>query len=114
MSFLIDKHSVLAALSQHIGKERGITASDLVSQITWSVATPGECRHLRHVIEELRNEGQHICAHPSLGYFIAANEKELNQTCEFLFHRAMTSLTQVAKMKKVSLPDLRGQLGLKL
>lgn len=114
MSFAIDKNSVLAALSQHIGKERGIKGSDLVSQITWNSATSAECRHLRHVIEELRHEGQHICAHPSLGYFIAANVEELNQTCEFLLNRAMTSLGQISKMKRTSLPDLRGQLGLKI
>jgi hypothetical protein len=30
----------------------------------------------------------------------------------FLYHRAMTSLKQVAAMKRVSLPDFRGQLNL--
>jgi len=114
VSFVIDKHSVLAALSQHIGKARGLSAKDLVAQITWERATDAQCRMLRHVIEELRHEGHHICAHPSNGYFIAANSQELNEACEFLLSRAMTSLHQISKMKKVSLPDLHGQLGLKL
>ena len=114
MSFVIDRNSVLAALSQHIGKAHGIKGTDLVSQITWNTSTPAECRHLRHVIEELRNEGQHICGLPGHGYFIAANEEELNQTCNFLLGRSMTTLVQISKMKKVSLPDLRGQLGLKI
>lgn len=114
MSFVIDKNSVLAALSQHIGKERGIKGSDLVSQITWDSATAADSRKLREVIEGLRLEGQHICAHPSHGYYIAKDAQELNESCEFLLHRAMTSLVQISKMKKVSLPDLRGQLGLKI
>ena len=112
--FSIGRDTVLAALSHHIGKQRGITAKYLVAEVTWKSATPGQCRALRHVIEELRLEGHHICAHPSSGYYIAANVDELNESCEFLLHRAMTSLTQISKMKKVSLPDMRGQLGLKI
>jgi hypothetical protein len=33
-------------------------------------------------------------------------------TCNFLYDRAMTSLRQIATMRRVSLPDLRGQLHL--
>jgi hypothetical protein len=43
---------------------------------------------------------------------LAATEEELNRTCLYLHDRAMTSLRQVAAMKRVSLPDLRGQLRL--
>ena len=46
------------------------------------------------------------------GCFLAETPEELNATCEFLYSRAMTSLTQVARMKRKALPDLRGQLGL--
>jgi len=114
VSFDICKDSVLAELSAHIGAIRGINGKDLVAQIVWRVPTQNECRQLRHIIEELRHEGHHICGTPAQGYFIAANEAELNQTCEFLLHRAMTTLTQISKMKKASLPDIRGQLGLKI
>jgi hypothetical protein len=114
VSFDIDRHSVLDALSRHIGKSRGVTAKQLVSEITWKAPSDAQCRRLRQTIEELRREGQHICGHPSKGYFIAANEAELNETCKFLVDRAMTTLTQVSKMKRASLPDLHGQLGLKI
>ncbi len=110
----INRHSVLAALSNHIGVCKGISAVDLVVEITWRSPRPAQCRKLRQVIEALRREGQHICGHPSSGYFIASNEDELNETCRFLLDRAMTTLTQVSKMKKASLPDLHGQLGLKI
>jgi len=114
VSFEVDRGAVLQALSAHIGKARGITAKELVAEITWEAATDAQCRKLRMVIEELRREGQHICGHPASGYFIAANEDELNETCRFLVDRAMTTLTQVSRMKKASLPDLHGQLGLKI
>ena len=108
----ISRDSVLAELSFHIGKERGVRCADIVRAITWREPTEGDKRHVRHVIEDMRREGQHICGHPGTGYFIAANDTELNDTCNFLLNRAMTSLKQISSMKKVSLPDLHGQLRL--
>jgi hypothetical protein len=43
---------------------------------------------------------------------MASSPEELNETCEFLYDRAMTSLSQVSRMKQISMPDLRGQLHL--
>jgi len=108
----INKDSVLAALSKHIGEHNGVTARDLVVEITGKADTPGGTRRLRQVIEELRREGHHVCGHPSCGYFIAKDEDEVNRTCLFLYERAMTSLAQISRMKRVSIPDIRGQLKL--
>jgi hypothetical protein len=104
---------VLTELSHHIGKDNGIHVRDLVARITGQLAgcDPLE-RKVRQIMVELRMEGHHICSKPESGYFMAANAEELNETCEFLYDRAMTSLTQVSRMKQVSLPDLRGQLHL--
>lgn len=108
----INRDTVLAELSAHIGKARGISCADLVRAITWRDPDSACMRKVRRIIEELRREGQHICGHPTAGYFIAANEDELNETCGFLHDRAMTSLMQISSMKKVSLPDLHDQLRL--
>jgi regulator of replication initiation timing len=109
----ITAHAVLAALRRHIGEERGITAERLVTEITGEPERdPAAERELRDAIVELRNEGYHVCAHPSTGYFLAATPEELDRTCLFLYERAMTTLVQIARMKRVSLPDLRGQLRL--
>jgi len=104
---------VLTELSHHIGKETGIHVRDIVSRITGQqvVNEPME-RKVRQIVAELRMEGNHICAHPANGYYMAASPEELNDTCEFLYERAMTSLTQISRMKQISLPDLRGQLHL--
>ena len=107
--------AVLGALMRHIGAARGATATAIVREITGeTVSNAAAERQLREVIVRLRLDGHHVCAHPRHGYFIAANPDELNQTCRFLYARSMTSLRQVAAMKRVSLPDLEGQLRLRM
>lgn len=118
MSEHITRERVQHVLSRHIGKDNGLSITELLAccDAEWMLKSDTETkaaeRHLRKLIEQLRMEGQHICAHPSSGYFVAANADELDRTCLFLHERAMTSLKQVAAMKRVSLPDLRGQLNL--
>lgn len=109
----VSHDSVLIALSNHIGIDQGVTAYGLVQEICGLFATKADERALRRVIEQLRRDGHHICGHPAEGYYIAASEDELLRTCEFLHDRAMTTLAQVAAMRRVSLPDLRGQLRLR-
>lgn len=104
---------VLQALAHHIGQKNGARADILVAEIT---GQPGPDlagqRLLRAHITALRMSGHHVCAHPCGGYFMADTPEELEQTCEFLYGRAMTGLQQIARMKNISLPDLRGQLHL--
>jgi hypothetical protein len=104
---------VLTELSNHIGKNNGIHVGPLVMRITGQSTRnePNE-RRVRQIVAELRMDGNHICAHPARGYFMAQNPEELNDTCEFLYERAMTSLSQISRMKQISMPDLRGQLHL--
>lgn len=106
--------TVLAALQNCVGESRGYTAEQLVNAITHRAGTAAELRRLRTVIEALRTAGHRICANPAHGYYLAANDTELDRTCSFLYERAITSLRQVSAMKRVALPDLRGQLGLPL
>lgn len=107
----ITPESVLAALRDRIGSARGITAQNLALQITGRLQASDQ-RVLRRVIEALRRQGHGICAHPVSGYYRPLNDADLNATCEFLYARAMTSLQQISAMKRVQLPDLRGQLRL--
>ncbi len=107
----LDKSNLLSALCRHIGRAQGVTAARLVTEICGTDGAEHR-RRLRYLVQDLREEGHHICAHPKHGYFIAETDEELQETCIFLYNRAMCSLTQVAAMKRVSLPDLRGQLRL--
>lgn len=104
---------VLQALSRHIGADNGVGVTQLAREaLNHLLITPADERAVRTAIVELRRQGQHVCAHPSTGYFMAENEDELVRSCAYLFDRAMCSLEQVAAMRRTSLPDLRGQLRL--
>lgn len=103
--------TVLAELQ--VGEAHGRTAEELVHAITGD-RRAGDLRRLRLMIEALSVAGHAICAHPAHGYYLAANDDELDRACNFLFGRAMTSLRRVYAMKRVAMPDLRGQLGLSL
>lgn len=114
ISQTITPAQVLTELSHHIGQVHGVHVRELVQRITGQVFTSGpQERKVRQIIVDLRMEGHHICAHPALGYFMAETADELEQTIEFLYDRAMTSLAQIARLKKIALPDLRGQLHLR-
>lgn len=98
--------ALLNLLSQHQGRERGISASDLARQ-----AGIHE-RMLRTLISKLREDGTAICARPETGYFLAVTPEELRESCKFLHDRAMHSLLRASRMQNISLPDLLGQLKL--
>jgi hypothetical protein len=112
MTVELNRERVLWALSMHKGAAAGVHVGALVKEICGETSPRLE-RELRHVVEELREEqGHHICAHPSTGYFIAATPEEVEATCKFLRDRALSSLKKEAAMRKVSLPELLGQLRL--
>lgn len=108
---------MLEVMSRHIGVAQGISIAELVTEMAHPARiAPNDLasleRNARDVVVQLRMQGHHVCSHPTIGYFMAATPDELDAACAFLFERAMTSLSQVAAMKRVSLPDLRGQLHL--
>jgi hypothetical protein len=103
---------VLNELSHHIGQSKGISGRDLARRVVGPQAGAADERRLRQVITELRLEGHHICGRPESGYYLAEDAADLDRTCLFLYHRAMASLTQIARMKRIAEPDLRGQLHL--
>ena len=104
---------VLGVLGGHIGAAKGITGEQLAMKVTGATEPDARSERLvRKAIEALRDEGFHICGHPGTGYFIAATADELDRCCLFLYSRAMASLKKISRMKRVSLPDLRGQLKL--
>jgi biotin operon repressor len=104
---MASKTAVLNMLARHQGAENGIGAKRLAEQLDMSP------RRLRKLISELRDDDGHaICGTPATGYFMAVRPEELQASCAFLEHRALHSLRLLSRMKKVSLPDLLGQLKL--
>lgn len=105
----LTRHTVLWALAMHCGETNGVRGCDLVREIC-GATSPGLERQLRACIEALRLDGQHVCGHPASGYYLAETAEELDRTCQYLHDRAIKSIRQIARMRKVAEPDLRGQL----
>lgn len=101
------KTTLLNLLSRHQGRDNGINARRLAAEL----AVPP--RQLRRLISRCRDEdGLAICGHPSTGYYMATTPEDLAASCAFLEHRALHSLRLLSRMKKVSLPELLGQMKL--
>ncbi len=100
------KHDLMAAMIKHSGKRNGIKADALSSQLGINA------RNLRNLITDCREDGTAICGHPSTGYYVAQTREELEETVEFLKHRAMHSLKLASTLSKMPMQDLIGQLHL--
>lgn len=111
MQHAITPETVLAALQRRVGKANGATATQLVIELAESASAADE-RRLRDCVVFLRTQGHPVCTLPSHGYFIAAHDDELNESCQHLLARAETSLQQIAAQKRVAMPELAGQLNL--
>lgn len=112
MQLQINKEQVLAELQRHVGRENGIHGRDLVARITNQVMhQPALERQVRDFIVELRMDQHRICGYPASGYYMAANQKEFDDTCVFLLERASTTVDQVAAMKGRFAPDLYIEMG---
>lgn len=101
------KTDLVVLLYRHIGREQGITAAAIAAELG---CTP---RLVRELVTELRMDEYAVCGHPASGYFIAATDEEIEQTCAFLRSRAMHSLVLESKLRRRPLADLVGQLRLK-
>lgn len=104
---------VLTELSHHVGKDNGIHVRELVARITGqSVSCALLERRIRTIVTDLRMDGAHICGHPGTGYFMADSPQELEHTLAFLRSRALSSLALESRMRRISMPELLGQLKL--
>ena len=101
------KDKLMAVLSRHIGRGRGVRVEALALQ----VGVPA--RQVRRFVSELREDGVAICGTPTHGYYIAGTAEDLEETCQFLRRRALHSLTLESRLRKVPLADLVGQLHLR-
>ena len=98
--------ALLVKLSGHLGADQGITGKALAAWFNWPT------RDVRKYVSQLREQGTAVCGHPSTGYFIANTPDELEASCRFLRARAMHSLSLEARLRRVSLPTLLGQINL--
>lgn len=101
------RDDLIALLARHVGADQGMSAEVLAR------ALDVPARRVRRLVTEAREEGVAICAHPETGYFIAADESELDRYyIAYLRSRALHSLKLIAIAKRVPLPELIGQMRL--
>ncbi|KIO49617.1 HTH domain-containing protein [Nitrosospira sp. NpAV] len=100
-------NQVLFTLSSHIGKGHGISVKQL------STLVGVNPRMVRLYVSQLREDGYAVCGTPRTGYYMAETADDLEETCKFLRGRAMHSLVLESRLRKISLPDLLGQIHLR-
>lgn len=104
---MAQQSDLIALLAAHQGVGNGIRV-DAIAR-----ALKIDPRTVRRLVSEARAEGVAIAAHPGTGYFIARTPDEIEMCCAFLRSRAMHTLGLEARLRKIPLPELIGQLRLK-
>jgi biotin operon repressor len=99
-------HDLLAVLAKCIGTRNAVRIDELARRVGCSE------RKARTLVSALREEGYAVCAHPAVGYYIAVDDHDINETCRFLRSRALHSLRIESRLRNIPLPDLLGQLHL--
>ena len=97
----------VTVMQNHIGKANAISGADLAHALGTNP------RQLRHMTDALIDEGIALCSHPANGYWIAQTPAELETCCQFHNKRGLHELGKEAKLRKMSMQDLLGQLHLK-
>lgn len=108
---------LLAVLSRHRGRDNCIGMGELWRKV---FRLPYDNRindtsELRRLIRKERRRGEPICSMSDKynpGYYLADTPEELEEFIRRHERRGLTSLAQVAKLRRIALPELLGQLKL--
>lgn len=100
------ENPLLSILQSHVGRGHGIGVKELAGMMD----VPE--RKVRDYVTDARRSGHPVCGEPGTGYYLAATPEELEETCQFLQQRALTSLALVAALRRVPLGSLMGQMKL--
>jgi hypothetical protein len=110
------KSSVQTLLTRHIGPGNGIGMGELYHAATgkpWANRI-NDTRVLRKIITELRRDGAAICSDVANGYYLAQTAEDLSAHCGRLRKSALKKLALEARLRRIALPDLVGQIALEL
>ena len=113
------KGEIMSVLSEHVGRERAIGMGELYEKVfneLWQNRI-NDTRRLRQLITELRRKGKPICSASTSeggGYYLPAVGQELDQYCQRRRMKALKELSIEAKIRKISLPELLGQMALSM
>jgi len=97
----------IEVMQNHIGRDCALGGKELAQALGISM------REVRKLTDTVIDAGVLLCSHPAHGYWIALNADELEATCQFHRSRALHELCKEAKLRRVGLLDLLGQMHLK-
>lgn len=110
---------LLKILGHHPGRNRALGSGALFEAV-YGVAPADkirDTRKLRELITAMRKEGYPICSTSDAeggGYYLASAASELDDHCKRIHARAMRLLVMEARLRKMSLPGLVGQISMAL
>jgi hypothetical protein len=112
------RERVVSTLKECRGRSRAIGMGELYREVYGEPYSHriNDTRRLRTIIRELREEGMAICSTSAMrggGYYLPETAQELEEECERLSRKALMILAIMARMKRISMPALLGQLSLK-
>jgi hypothetical protein len=107
--------TILGVLEGHKGQENSVPGKDLVDRVNqhWPLFPLNERKirlTIKHMIE---SHSQWIGSSPK-GYFMVQTDQELAGVCKYYRGYGLSALHIEAKLRKISLPALLGQLSLEL
>jgi hypothetical protein len=91
-------------------RKTAISGIDLVIAITGG-CTVSSHRYLSDIVEKLRLRGFPVGS-DTCGYWWANESHDFAEVIAKLYRRAITTLRQITKMRKIAMPDLAGQMRL--
>ena len=106
---------ILMILSRHVGEEKAIDMWELYSRVFGEPYTNkiNHTRRLRTLITALRQKGIPIgstAAKNGGGYYLVRDGSELDSYCGRLRRAALNKLAMEARLRKISMPELLGQM----
>jgi hypothetical protein len=111
------KYQLLKILTEHTGRTRAIGMGELFTAVygePWQHRI-NDTRKLRNLVTELKKDGVPVCSVSDStggGYYLASAGSELDDYCKRLRIRALKILAQEARLRKLALPELLGQISL--
>jgi hypothetical protein len=113
------KAQISGTLARHIGAPNAVGMGELYESVFGAPWTHriNDTRRLRTYITILRREGMPICSRSTPdggGYYLPAGGSELVDYLRKSKTRALRILARVAKIQKIALPELLGQMRLEM
>ena len=121
---MIERHEIKRRVRRILngckGFDAAITMEELTRRAKDEYTIPGkrydQSRIIRSVVRELRREGMPICNRYGAGggYYLAASEDDIDDTCRVMHSRALASLEIERDLRRINVGALLQQLEIEL